>query len=167
MEKAQKIYEWVESRQSIDLESVYPVPLPVKARVLLLEGLTEEVKDACCLRLGIPKEFFICHESESVRMQRVINTNNKHCVSVKWSRLVSQSARQRDIGLRILKGIPYDIETSRDPHRLRLDHERYDQLSGIFRPYFPISQTLEGGWRHAARENISLCWEDRDACLFG
>ncbi|OCK95405.1 uncharacterized protein K441DRAFT_81229 [Cenococcum geophilum 1.58] len=165
-ENDQNTYEWVESRQSSDLNNILPVPLPVKARILLLEGVTEGAIAICCSQLGVPREFFTYHKSESVRARNVNTTSSKHCLSAKWSRLVNQSARHWEIQSRILQGTPYSVDTSRDPRFLRLDHKRYQRVPGVFRPYCPISQTPEGILQHAARENISLFWIHDDPSLF-
>lgn len=122
VENDQNTYEWVKSRQSSDLNNILPVPLPVKARILLLEGVTEGAIAICCSQLGVPREFFTYHKSESVRTRNVNCTSSKHCFSAKWSRLVNQSARHWEIQSRILQGTPYSVDTSRDPRFLRLDH---------------------------------------------
>lgn len=160
-------YKWADSRQSSDLNNILPLPQTVKARVLLLEGLKETTIDACCSKLGVPREFFIYHKSESVRVQTVNTTSSKHCLFAQWSRLVNQSARHWEIESRIRKRTPYSVDTLRDPFDLRLDHERYYRFPGVFRTYCPISQTPEGDWQHMAREKISLFWTHEDLGLFG
>jgi CorA-like Mg2+ transporter protein len=166
-ENDQSTYEWIESRQSSDLRNILPVPSPVKARILLLEGLTKGSIDACCSQLGVPQEFFIYHKSESARARTINTTGSKHFLSAKWSRLVNQSPDLWEIESRIRKGTPYSLDTSKDPQFLRLDHERYQQVPTVFRPYCAISQTPKGILQQLARENISLFWRDDDPSLFG
>ncbi|KAK0511441.1 hypothetical protein JMJ35_006014 [Cladonia borealis] len=157
-ENDRNTYEWIESRQSSDLTNILLVPPSIQARILLLEGLSEEAIAACCSQLGVPDEFFTYHKSESVRMRPVDTPSSKHCLSAKWSRLVNQSARHWRIESIISKGIPYNVHTFKDPKDLRLDHERYQRVPGVFRPYCPISQIPEEIMQHAARESISISW---------
>ena len=58
----------------------------------------------------------------------------------------------------ISKGTPYSVDTFKDPKDLRLDHERYQRVPGVFRPYYPISQMPDETLQHAARESISISW---------
>jgi len=160
-------YEWIESPPSTNLANMLPVPTSIQARILLLESLTEEAIAACRSQLGIPNEFFTYHQSKSVRMRPVNITSGKHCLSAKWSRLVNQSARHWKIETRILKGTPYDVDTLKDPKDLRLDHERYKRVPGVFRPYCPVSQLPGEIWQQAAQESISMSWIHDDPSLFG
>lgn len=166
-ENDRNTYEWIESRQSSDLTDILPVPPSIQARILLLEGLSEGAIAACCSQLGVPDEFFTYHNSDSVRMRPVDTTSIKHCLSAKWSRLVNQSARHWAIESMISKGTPYNINTFKDPKDLRLDHERYQRLPGVFRPYCPISQMPAEIMQHAARERISISWLHENPSSFG
>ena len=67
----------------------------------------------------------------------------------------------------ISEGTPYNIHTFKDPKDLRLDHERYQRLPGVFRPYYPISQMPEEIVQHAARERISISWLHENPSPFG
>ena len=165
-ENDRNTFEWIEFRQSSNLTNILPVPPSIEARILLLEGLSEEAIAACCSQLGVPDEFFTYHESERVRMRPVDTTSTKHCLSAKWSRLVNQSARHWKIESMISKGTPYNVNTFKDPKDLRLDHERYRRVPGMFRPYCPISQPPEGILLHAARESISIYWVHETPCSF-
>ena len=160
-------YEWIESRQSSDLTNILSVPPNIQARILLLEGLSEGTIAACCSQLKLSDEFVTYHNSESVRMRPVDTTSSDHCLSAKWSRLVNQSARHWKIESMISKGTPYNVDTFKDPKDLRLDHERYQRVPGVFRPYCPISQMPEGIMQHAARESISISWAHENPSSFG
>ena len=132
-----------------------------------MEGLSEGAVAACCSQLGVPEEFFRHHKSESVRMRPVDTTSSKHCLSAKRSRLVNQSARHWKIESMISKGTPYNVDTFKDPKDLRLDHERYQRVPGVFRPYHPISEMPEENLQHAARESISISWVHDNPSSFG
>ena len=163
----QNAYEWIESRHSNDLTNILPVPSSVQARILLLEGLSEGAIAACRSQFGVPYEFFAYHKSESVRRQLANNTFSKHCLFAKWSRLVNQSARHWKIESMISKGTPYSVDTFKDPKDLRLDHERYQRVPGVFRPYYPISQMPDETLQHAARESISISWVHENPSSLG
>lgn len=163
----QNTYEWVESHHSNDLTNILPVPSLIQARILLLEGLSEGAIAACRSQLGVPQEFFAYHNSESVRTRLIDTTISKHCLSAKWSRLVNQSAGHWKIESMISKGTPYNVDTFKDPMELRLDHERYQRVPGVFRSYYPISQISEKILEHAARESISISWVHDNPSPFG
>ena len=131
-----------------------------------MEGLSEEMIAACRSQIGVPIEFFTYHRNESVRLRPADTTSSEHCLSARWSRRVMQSTRHWKIESMISKGTPYNVDTFKDPKDLRLDHERYRRVPGVFRPYCPISQLPEGILLHAARESISIYWVHENPCSF-
>ena len=125
------------------------MPKGVKARLYLIEGLTDDTNRQYNFKLGVPQQFFDFHESNTIRCVDATVDQGACRFFAKWSRPEN----------RIKKGTPYSLDTVRDPLELRLDHERYKRYPGIHRVYTPISETVADGIHHAATECISCYWK--------
>lgn len=118
---------------------------PNKAKLFLVEGLTENVIEVYRkLQPKVPSALLEYHKSNNI-YSAIANTHNgENSFFAKWSRLVKQKTKHWDIANRIAKGTPYNIDTSVDPQKLRLDHEQYKQKPYVHRPYSPISDLDSG-----------------------
>lgn len=152
------ILEWRNTEQTHIVE-IMPLSESVKARLYLVEGLTDDVTNIYNTKLGVPLQFFEFHKSDIIRG---VNTKVDWDICsffAKWSRPVWQSDKKWDIESQIANETPYNINTVTDPFKLRLDHERYGRYSSIHRPYGPISDIIEHKLCHAATECISCYWK--------
>lgn len=122
-----------------------PLPRSTKARLLLLEGVSDRVKDIYCSSyIQIPHKFFSIHAGSAVPGVGAEVRPGEGGFFAKWLRYVKQEHKHWKIETKIDDGRPYDINTLTDPHELRLDHERYSRQPRAYRPYDPIGKTALG-----------------------
>jgi len=154
---------WQELKPSglFSLVQIHIFPDEVKARLCVVEGVTEKVRNAFSNSvLSIPTGFFELHTAGSLRQTdpRFISVTSGFFA--KWPRSVTQTAEQWEIERKISNGKPWNIDMDRDPHSVRLDHQRYVHPPGIYRPSWPIGTNLTGNMSLAAMESVSFHWGD-------
>ena len=161
---------WQELKPSglFSLPLIQSSPDNVKARLCVVEGLTEEVKDAFSASiLRIPAGFFELHTADSFQRTDPSFKSATSSFFAKWPRPVTETADQWAIERRISSGKPWNIDMDKDPHSVSLDHQRYSRLPGIYRPYWPICINPTGGMSFAAMENVSVHWDDHSGKYIG
>ena len=137
-----------------------PFPSSVRIRLCLIEDLTDTTIDKYVdSPLEIPLEFFESHEQDTIRHIDTKSSPESFAFFAKWARPATQSSRNSDIEDWISKGRPYNIDINSDPHKVRLNHERYCRRPGTYRPYCHIGATPTDMIR-AATECTSLYWRN-------
>jgi hypothetical protein len=152
------VYEW-NANNSNYLDALEHLSTS-KAQIFLLEGTSPLVTEVfTSSRLQLPLDFFSSHEKNIVPNLGARFEGGDSTFFAKWHRPVTQKNRHWDIEKRIAARRPYNLDTVTDPINLRLDHEWYGRIPGIYRPYDPIRRTISGDRDCAALECISSFWK--------
>jgi hypothetical protein len=130
------------------------------AAILYLAELDESMKQSFQQhKWPIPDSFMNAHLNGcSTIIPNFHDDASTQAFHFTWITPAMQTKDQGTIAQRISVGKPYDIDTIRDPHDLRLDHTRFDTSPLPHRPYHPISVS-DGGdspIEHAAFECVSI-----------
>ena len=152
-------FEWRELQFSDEslTQSLLNFPDSVHVRLCLIEGITPRIRELYGSRpLNLPLEFFSSHEADTLRQIDTRSPHDSFRFFAKWARPVEQSARNWEIEKLISTKKPYNLDINADPHRVKLNHERYSRNAGIYRPYWPIKAAATGTVRHAALESVSF-----------